>query len=155
MLNILTYWWDDKPATKLSGALWRRDCKRKERLQLHFRNLNICIEKVNVKCWLAEMTLVMTSLLLARVFQHLFTFALVSTSCSDWRKSNSSVDREPQGNWRWNSNYRDVVASSPFLFPPRQQSAPESLLAGYIRWNFNFSPKFYFHGFWLKLTFLC
>ena len=23
------------------------------------------------------------------------------------------VDGEPQGNWRWNSNYRDVVSSSP------------------------------------------
>ena len=43
-----------------------------------------------------------------------------------WRKSNSSVDGEPQGNWKWNSNSRDVVASS-----PRRQSAPESLLAGY------------------------
>ena len=32
---------------------------------------------------------------------------------ADWRKSNSSVDREQQGNWRWNSNSRDIVASSP------------------------------------------
>ena len=32
---------------------------------------------------------------------------------SPWRKSDSSVDREPQGNWRWNSNSRDIVASSP------------------------------------------
>ena len=49
---------------------------------------------------------------LARVFQCLFTFALVS-ALADWRKSTCSVDREPQGNWRWNSNSRDVVASSP------------------------------------------
>ena len=32
---------------------------------------------------------------------------------SDWRKSNSSVDGEPQQNCRWNSNSRDVVPSSP------------------------------------------
>ena len=30
--------------------------------------LNICIEKVDAKCWLAEMALVMTSSPLARVF---------------------------------------------------------------------------------------
>ena len=32
---------------------------------------------------------------------------------ADWRKSDSSVDREQQANWRWNSNSRDVVAGSP------------------------------------------
>ena len=37
-------------------------------------NLNICIEKVDAKCLLVEMTLVMTS---TRVFQCLFTFALI------------------------------------------------------------------------------
>ena len=47
----------------------------------HIWNLNICIEKVDAKCWLAEMTLVMTSLPLALVFQCLFIFALVSA----WR----------------------------------------------------------------------
>ena len=31
---------------------------------------------------------------------------------ADWRKSDSSVDGEPQGNCSWNSNCRDVVASS-------------------------------------------
>ena len=50
---------------------------------------------------------------------------------ADWRKSDSSVDREPQGNWRWNSNSNDVVASSPSFLPPRRQSAPESLLPDY------------------------
>ena len=64
----------------LSGALWRRGGKRKESLQLRLWNLNICIEKVDAKCWLAEMTLVMTSLPLALDFRCLFTFALVSAS---------------------------------------------------------------------------
>ena len=40
---------------------------------------------------------------------HLSSFPLRA----DWRKFDSSVDGEPQGNWRWNSNSRDVVASSP------------------------------------------
>ena len=77
--QMLTYSLDDKPASKLSGMLWWRGAKRKESLQLHLRNLNICIEKVNAKCWLAEMTLVMTSLLLPHVFQSFFTFALIAT----------------------------------------------------------------------------
>ena len=33
--------------------------RRKESLQLRLLIMNICIEKVDVKCWLAEMTLVM------------------------------------------------------------------------------------------------
>ena len=71
------------PTSKLFRALWWRGGKRKESLQLCLCNLNIYIEKVDVKCWVAEMTLVTTSLPLAHVFQCLFTFALVSASC--WR----------------------------------------------------------------------
>ena len=37
---------------------------------------------------------------------------------ADWRKSDSSVDGEPQGNWRRNSNSGDVVASSPTFSRP-------------------------------------
>ena len=61
-----------------------------------------------------EMTLVMMSLPLARVFQclHLSLFPL----STDWEKSGSSVNREPQGNLRWKSNSRDAVASSPSFF---------------------------------------
>ena len=33
-------------------------------------------------------------------------------------KSDSTVDGEPQGNWIWNSNSRDVVASSPSFSLP-------------------------------------
>ena len=39
---------------------------------------------------------------LSNVCLHLRSFPLRA----DWRKSNSSVDGEPQGNWRWNSNSR-------------------------------------------------
>ena len=37
---------------------------------------------------------------------------------ADWWKSDSSVDGEPQGNCRWNSNSRDVIASSPSFSHP-------------------------------------
>ena len=48
--------------------------------------------------------LVMMSLPLARVCLYTRSFPL----CAEWRKSERSVDGEPQGNWRWNSNSRDV-----------------------------------------------
>ena len=50
---------------------------RKESLQLCLCNLNICIKKVDAKCWLVEMT-VTTSLPFACVFQCLFTLILRS-----------------------------------------------------------------------------
>ena len=37
---------------------------------------------------------------------------------ADWRKSASSVDWVPQGNWRRDSNSRDIVASSPSISHP-------------------------------------
>ena len=51
----------------------------------------------------------------------------------DWWKPDSSVDWEPQGNWRMNSNFRDVVASSPSFSPQARQRALDSLLAGYCQ----------------------
>ena len=63
------------------------------------------------------MTLVMTSLPLGMCFQWLFTIALLSASY-DWRKSDSSLDGKQQGNWEWNSNSRDAVASSPSFSCP-------------------------------------
>ena len=38
---------------------------------------------------------------------HLRSFLLRA----DWWKSDSSLDAEPQGNWSWNSNSREVVSS--------------------------------------------
>ena len=118
--------WEQVPR----GAVWWRGGKRKESLQLRLWNLNVCIEKVYAKCsWLAEMTLVMRHYpwhVFFNVCLHSRSFPL----CADWRKFDSSVDEEPQGNWRWNSNSRDVVSSSPSSFPRRRQSAPESLLTG-------------------------
>ena len=99
--------------SKLSGELWWWGGKKKESLQLRLWNLNVCVEKVDTKCWLAEMTSVMTSLpwhVFFNVCLHLRSFPL----CADWRKSNSSVDGEPQGNW----SSRDVVARFPAFSLP-------------------------------------
>ena len=98
------------PVSKVPGALWRRDGKRKENLQLRLWNLNIWIEKVEAKCRLAEMTLVMTSLpLFFNVCLHSrsFHFALIGGNLT----AQSTGRREL--NWRWNSNSRDLIASSP------------------------------------------
>ena len=116
--------------SKLSGALWRWDGKRKDSLQLRLWNLNICIEKVDAKCWLAEMTLVMTLLPLAHVFQCLFTFALVSASrrlAEIWRLSRRGATGELEVEFKF--QMRSCKLS--FLFPPHRQSAPESLIAGF------------------------
>ena len=50
----------------------------------------------------------------ARVIQYLFTLSSFPLR-ADWRKSDSSVDGEK---WRWNSNSRDVVASTPSFCRP-------------------------------------
>ena len=48
----------------------------------------------------------------------LLLFLLLFLLFADWEKSDSSVDGEPQGSWRWNSNSRDVIASSPWFSRP-------------------------------------
>ena len=67
--------------------------------------------------WLAEMTLVIK--LLPRVFQCLFTFALVSTP--RWLAEIWQLRRRATG---------ELEVELSFHFLPRRQSAPESLLAG-------------------------
>ena len=82
-------------------------------LAIRLWNLNICIESVDTKCWLAEMTLVITLLPLGTC-----TFQLVSAS--HWLAKNWQLSRrgEPQENWMWNSKSRFVVGSPSFLFFP-------------------------------------
>ena len=107
--------------------------KRKESLQLHLRNLNYLHQKVDAKCWLEEMTLdisddVITLGACLHVFFNVCLHSRLFLLCADWQKSDSSVNREPEGNeaefkfQRWNLS---------FLFLPRCQSVLESLPAGY------------------------
>ena len=54
---------------------------------------------------------------------------------ADWQKSDSSVDGELQGNWRWNLNSRDTIASSfpsPAL-PPERPGKLAHRLSGNLR----------------------
>ena len=51
---------------------------------------------------------------------------------ADWPKSDSSVNGEPQGNWRWNSNSRDIVTSSP-SFSRRTARAPRRACSVYLK----------------------
>ena len=79
--------------------------ERKESLQLRLWNLNICIEKVDTKCWLAEMTLVMTSLPLARAYFHMFfTCSCKLSFLFPSRRQNAPesllVGYLPDGTWR-------------------------------------------------------
>ena len=60
------------------------------------------------------------------VFQCLFTFALLPLR-ADWRKFDSSVDGA-KGNWRWNSNSRDLVASSPSFSCPAARAPRRACL---------------------------
>ena len=75
-------------------------------------NLNVCIKKVYAKCWLPSADY--PRHVFFNVCLHSHSFPLRA----DWRKSDSSIDGEPKGNWRWNSNSRDVGTSSlPFPAP--------------------------------------
>jgi len=92
-------------------------------LQLRLWNLNICIKKVDAKCGDYISNDVIS---LARVFQclHSRSFPLGA----NWPKSDSSVDGELRGNWRWSSNSRDVVASSPSYSRPAARAPQRACL---------------------------
>ena len=68
------------------------------------------------------MTLVIMSLPFAHAFTCFSKFVYIIlcsfTLQADWRKSDRSVDGESQENWRWNSNSREKVASSPSFSHP-------------------------------------
>ena len=107
-------------------ALWRGG-KKKESLQLRLWNLNICIEKVDAQCWSAEMTLVMTSLPLARVSrQCLFTFVLVSAS--RWLAENWQLSRrETTGKLEVEFKFQRLIVASSSSFSHSATRAPGEL----------------------------
>ena len=111
------------PKSKLSWALWWRGGNRKESLQLCFWKLNICMQKVDAKCCLAKMTLLMMSLPLARVFQCLFKFALIGGNLTTQLTGSHGI-------WWWSIKFQRCSCMLSFLFLPCRQSALESLLAG-------------------------
>ena len=99
---------------------------------LEFKYLHRQIEKVAAKCWLAEMTLIMTQFPLACVFQCLFTLALISAShwlAEIWRLSRRGATGELEVEFK-SQRHSCKAVRSPFFFLPLCQSTPESLLAG-------------------------
>ena len=96
-------------------------------------------KKVDEKCWLTEMTLVMMSLPLARVFQCLFTFALVSTSrwlAEIWQLSQRETTEELEVEFEFHLQFlvvaRDVVASSPSFSRPTARAPTRAFLRAYF-----------------------
>ena len=92
-------------------------------------------ENVDAKCWLAEMTLAMTSLPLARVFRYVFFFffffTLALVSASRWLAEIGQLSwRGATGALEVEFNFERRICKLSFLFPPRRQSTPDSLLAG-------------------------
>ena len=95
-------------------------------------------KKVDPKCWLTEMTLAMTSLPLAfgfvcfSMFVYIrarFRFALIGGNLTAQGREGG---REPQANLRWNSNCRDVDASSSFCRPTARAPRRAYSLTGYL-----------------------
>ena len=101
----------------------------------HLWNLNICMEKVNAKCWLAEMTLVMTSLPLVRAFTRFSMFVwFLLVSASRWLAEIWQLSRRgATGELEVEFKFQRRSCKLSFLFPPRRQSAPEILLAGFMK----------------------
>ena len=102
---------------------------RKERLQLCLWNLNICIEKVNAKCWLAEMTLLMC-LPLVRASTCFSMFVYICTHFH-FAPIGGNLTAQSMGELEAEFKFQRRSCKLSFLFPPNRQSAPESLLAGY------------------------
>ena len=75
---------------------------------------------------------------LGTCFHVFFKVCLQSHSfplCADWRKSDSSVNGEPRGNWRRKSNSRDVVAGSPSFSRPAAKALRRACLRALIKTN--------------------
>ena len=58
--------------------------------------------------------------------------------CTNWWKSDSSVNAEPQENWKWNSNSREVVTSSPSLSHATNRAPRRACLQATLRLLFNY-----------------
>ena len=56
------------------------------------------------------------------------------TLAHDWWKFDSSVNGQLQGNWRWNSNSSNIVASSPSFSRPAAR-APRRACSQAKKWQ--------------------
>ena len=119
-------WLPYYPVSKLSVAPWRRGRKRKESLQQGRFEMLIGRDDISND--------------LLRVFQCLFTFALVSASlwlAEIWQLSRRGATGELE------VELQRPSCKFSFLFSPRRQRAPESLLAGYYQTNLHSNNRRY------------
>ena len=121
-----TIGWVSQQTLKTARAVWRWGGKRKESLQLHLQNLNICIEKAIEKCWLAGITLLMTSLPLVRAFTWFSMFVYSCTFALFLLYADRSVNVEPQRELEVEFKFQRCSCKIFFPLPPHHQSNPES-----------------------------
>ena len=127
--NVIKY---SRPASKLSGARWRRGGKRKESLQLRLWNLNSAssssVAPHRLSCQIsANQREAETSANLTNIEKHVKARA----------KGNDVTTNVISANQHFASTFSMQIfkfqrrsCKLSFLFPPRRQSAPESSLAG-------------------------
>ena len=117
-------------------ALWQRGGKRRESLQLPLWKLNICIEKVDAKCWFSEMTLVMTSLPSFTCFS-MFVYIRARLRCA---LIGGNLTAQSAGNHRGIGGVIQIPEKqwqAVIPFPvPAARALPESLHAGYFDFRF-------------------
>ena len=86
--------------------------------------ISICIENVDAKCWLAEMTLAMTWLPLAGVFRYVFFFYISARFCfaligGNWTAQLTGSYRGIGGGIQLRETYLQVLL--PFPAPPQKR----------------------------------
>ena len=102
---------------------------------LEFKYLHRQIEKVAAKCWLAEMTLIMTQFPLACVFQCLFTLSLISASrwlAEIWQLSRRGATGELEVEFKSQRHSCKAVRSPSFSCPFAKAPQRACLQAKYI-----------------------
>ena len=124
-------WNSFKPASKLSGALWRRGRRRKESLQLRLWNLNS-----------TSNSLVALRRLSCQIPANQREEESNANLSKHWKiraKGNDVITNVISGNQHFPSTFSIQIfkfqrrsCGLSFLFPPLRQSALQSLLAVYI-----------------------
>ena len=130
-------------ASKFSGAFWRRGGKRKESLQLR---LSLKFEYLHRKSR-CEMRIGGDNIsndhypFCGTCFSMFFYICTLCRLALIGGNLTPQVNGEPQGNWRWNSNSRGVIASSPSFSRPADRATRRACLAQVYRHRLRLSCR--------------
>ena len=112
------------PAQKLSSVVGTLACEQALRGALAGKGRRACYYVSGIRISASKKSMWNTKVITLgmcfsmfvyiRTHFHSHSFPL----CTDWWKSDSSVDGESQGYWRWNSSSRDAVTSCPSFSCP-------------------------------------